>query len=459
MATVALVNPQLAASGWRRGLRPSTMDDALPRHSLTMLSAVLRRQGHRPVLTDLRLLDGWDAYAAALRDARPEVICVTAHTSELDDALECLRRARAAVPECVTVAGGIHATMAPGAFSGDADFVIRGEGELALPRLISDPEAQASVFWGDTPTLDELPFEDRDLYPDYAWRTRFPMWNLPVPTVDLLTGRGCPYGCRFCCGPGEQNLFTKPSPIDPTRRVFSFRRRSVAHVVAELEELQARFSFRSVVFHDDQFLIGPDWVAELCQTLHARRFVARGMRWWAACRADLICRHPDLLEAMRDAGLTIVSIGFESFSNELLDWLAKGTTRDENFRAAEICRSLGIDVFANIMLGVPRSDGVWRWQDDLDTVAAIRQIRPRYVSPSYFSPVPGSWLYDWAVEHDLVPPHVPSREGTRRPSDGTVRGVDYEHLDRLVRDLRPSRWRILQDRVRLAAFLRCAPGR
>ena len=52
MAVVLLVNPQLATSGWGRGLRPQTMDDALPRHSLTFLSAPLKAAGH-----DVRLAD------------------------------------------------------------------------------------------------------------------------------------------------------------------------------------------------------------------------------------------------------------------------------------------------------------------------------------------------------------------------------------------------------------------
>ena len=70
MATVALVNPQLATSNWGRGLRPQTMDDALPRHSLTALSSPLKAAGHEVVLVDCRLLGGWDDYERLLREKK-----------------------------------------------------------------------------------------------------------------------------------------------------------------------------------------------------------------------------------------------------------------------------------------------------------------------------------------------------------------------------------------------------
>ena len=80
--TVALVNPQLASSGWGRGLEPRHMDDVLPRRSLLYLSGPLKAAGCRVELVDLRLLSGWDDYEAALRRLAPDVVGVTAHTVE-----------------------------------------------------------------------------------------------------------------------------------------------------------------------------------------------------------------------------------------------------------------------------------------------------------------------------------------------------------------------------------------
>ena len=460
MATVALVNPQLATSNWGRGLRPQTMDDALPRHSLTALSSPLKAAGHEVVLVDCRLLGGWDDYERLLRARRPEFVCATAHTSECDAALESLARARRVLPSARTIVGGIHFTMYPDAAldSGVVDFVVRGEGEVSLPALVANPDGFAAVSWGEVPgDLDALPFEDRALYPDYAERTRFPLWDLPRPIVDVLTKRGCPWQCRFCCGPGEQNLFTRGSATSD-RRYPTFRHRSVANVIAEMRELEGRYGFRGVVFHDDQFIIRRDWVVEFCAALHAAGFVRRGVRWWAAVRADVICREPELVARMADAGQQIMSIGFESFSDRMLRWMRKDTTRDENLRAAEICHRLGMDLFANVIFGMPFEDGRWSLDDDLATLDAVRTMRPRYLSPSFFSPIPGSWMHRWAVEQDLVLADAPQHSGRRNPDEAKIRGVDYGILENLLGELRRERDALFGGRpplrTRLGGFLR-----
>jgi anaerobic magnesium-protoporphyrin IX monomethyl ester cyclase len=456
--TIALVNPQLVSSGFGRGARPQTMDDALPRHSLLYLSSPLKEAGHEVVLVDLRLLAGWADYERLIEKRAPDFVCVTAHTVEAEAALECCRRAKKVLPKCTTVAGGIHFTMFPdlGEGEGIVDFVIRGEAELSLPELVTNPAAFPRVSWGEPPELDALPFEDRELYPDYADRIGFSIWDLPTPLVDMITGRGCPWQCRFCCGPGEQNLFTAASRQDPGARRPLIRRRSVVNVMDEMEVLYDRYRFRSVVFHDDQFVIQPGWVEEFCAALHRRGFVERDIQWWAASRSDVICRHPELIETMRDAGLEVISIGFESFSDRMLEWMRKETTREENLRAAEICHGLGLTIFANVIFGMPYRDGVWYPDDDEASLEAIRTIRPKHFSPSFFDPIPGSWLFEWAVERGLLITGEPVATGDRRPGQAKLKGVDYgwlaDQLDACRRECGPTVASRLSLRHRLRRF-------
>ena len=446
MAKVLLVNPQIANTRWGSGHNPVNMDEAFPRRSLTHLSAVLKQAQHEVLLLDLRLISGWDQYEQILGRARPEIVCVTAHTIEADIAQECLMRAKAQLPESLTVAGGIHFTMFPEVpmRSGSADYVLRGEGEVTLPRLIANPAATPQEVWGEAPDLDQLPFEDRSLYADYAGRINFPLWDLPRPIIDMLTSRGCPWSCRFCCGPGEKNLFTKTSVSNTQKRVAHIRRRSVDHVMDELRQLYKNYAFRGLVFHDDQFLVKPDWVQEFCDRMHKDGYVARKVQWWAASRADMICRYPDLVRTMKNSGLKVISIGFESFNDDILRWLNKRVDRRKNMQAAEICRRLGLDVFANVMFGIPRSDGKWRIEDDLESLHAVMRIRPRYFSPSFFNPIPGSWFYDWAAKMGLLNERPISSGGSRTLNQRWVKGVDYDRLNLLLHQLQPrldSNWR------------------
>jgi len=437
MANIYLVNPQIANAAWGSGHYPQTMDEALPRHSLTHLSAVLKEAGYTVNLLDLRLLGGWEEYALALKKSQPDVICVTAHTLEAEIAMECLSRAKEVAPDCFTIVGGIHFTMFPETAmkSGFVDLVLRGEGERTLPRVIEYLKDVDSVIWGTPPDLDSLPFEDRSLYPDYAKRIMFQLWELPLPTVDLLTGRGCPWNCRFCCGPGEKNLYTKPSSREPTKRIPYLRRRAVNHVMDELNELNGQYGISSVIFHDDQFLIEPDWVMYFCERLHQEGYVKRGLQWWAASRSDMICRYPEVIKTMKEAGLKVLSVGFESFKDEVLLWLRKGVDRETNLKAAEICHQLGLEIYANVIFGIPRADGQWYLEDDLVSVRAMESIRPRYLSPSFFNAVPGSWFYKWAIEKDLIENNGIDKRGSRALDQCWMKGVDYKRLAKIIRRL------------------------
>jgi radical SAM superfamily enzyme YgiQ (UPF0313 family) len=206
----------------------------------------------------------------------------------------------------------------------------------------------------------------------------------------------------------------------------------VNDVLDELDELQAKYQFQSIVFHDDQFVIRREWAEEFCEGMHRRGHVARGVKWWAASRSDVVCTSPELFQKMRAAGLEILSIGFESFSDPMLQWMKKGTTREENFAAAKICGELGIHLFANVIFGMPFSDAKWYLQFDRDSLRSIERIKPRYFSPSFFSPIPGSWFFEWAIENDLLVGDDTQSTGSRRPEEAKIKGVDYVALQRLL---------------------------
>ncbi len=452
MAKVLLVNPRWAP-GLGSGRDPLDLDDLLPHHGLALLAAVLRGAGHAVDLLDLRLMSSWDDARQQMAQAAPQVVGVTARTQEAALAARCLELAAEAAPQALRLAGGMHFTMFPGeALAAGAQYVLRGEGEVSLPALIADPASFPPVSWGRPPDLDALPLAQRELWPNYRQRLLYPIWSLPTPMVDLLTGRGCPWNCRFCCGPGEKNLYTRPSPHDPDKRLPYLRRRSVEHVMAELAELWGRYRFRGLIFHDDQFLIEPGWVTEFCQAMHQAGYPRRGVRWWAACRADMICRHPEVISQMRGAGLKVISIGFESFSDPLLQWLRKGTTAAVNRRAAAICQELGLEIYANLILGIPREDGVWRLEDDLAGLQAIEQMRPTYFSPSFLSPVPGSWLYNWAMGKGLMLSQDHAQAGSRRPGRVILRGVDYTELERRLAPVTARYRRFWRPRLRHYAY-------
>ena len=425
MSIVTLINPQITISSWNTPPR-GTLDSTSIHLGLAHLFSSLKAARHGVQLIDLRLLKGWKDYEKLLERQKPEFLGVTMHTCEYEIAVECCKRAKMLDPNIITVVGGIHPTMFPEEClrTGAVDFVIRGEGELSFPKLIENLKNFPSSFWGETPNLDTLPFPDRNLWPDYERRITIPFFTtkedpfLP-PMIEMLTGRGCPWSCRFCCGPGEKNLYTIKKG---DKRIPYIRRRSVHNVMEELTQLYDRYKFRSIAFHDDQFIIDSKWVKDFCQAMHGYGFVKNGVKWWAAARADIIVKYPELFAEMKGAGLKMLSVGFESFSDRILKWLNKGTTVADNYAAVEILRKLGIQIYGNFMFGIPYSDGRWYPEDDIKTANAIYIIKPEITSCSFFTPVPGSYLYEFCKDNNLI---SSSNLGLRLPNESKIKGVDF----------------------------------
>ncbi len=198
------------------------------------------------------------------------------------------------------------------------------------------------------------------------------------------------------------------------------RRRSVDNVIQELGQLRVRYDFASFMFHDDCLTEDRQWVLEFC-----RRYKAEGFRqpFFCQSRADIITLHEDVVAAMASAGLRGYFIGFESGNQRILNFLRKGTTVQRNLDAARVCRKYGLAIWANYMLGMPTETK----EEVMDTVEMIRELDPDYYSPAFFTPHPGTDLYDYCVEHDLS--LITDYDSYRRnPTEPKIKGADYEFL-------------------------------
>ena len=162
-----------------------------------------------------------------------------------------------------------------------------------------------------------------------------------------------------------------------------------------------------------------------------RGYAARGFKMPFVCqsRADIICRNEETIKMMRDAGLHMFIIGFESGNQRILNFLRKGTKVEHNIKAAEICRRYGIKVWANYMLGIPGE----KKRETMDTVRMIKKIKPDHYSPAFFTPHPGSDLFTYCENNGLS--LIKSHEEYRRsPLGQKIKGIDYEFLKRALAD-------------------------
>jgi anaerobic magnesium-protoporphyrin IX monomethyl ester cyclase len=185
--------------------------------------------------------------------------------------------------------------------------------------------------------LDQLPYPDRNYQPKAV---------LGRSIMPLVASRGCARTCSFC----SIHTFYRAAPGKVVRT------RRPAAVVEEMRALYDQHDTRIFLFQDDDFpLFGPvwkRWATQFVEELH-RSGLARDVIWKINCRADAVDR--DLFIAMRDAGLYLVYMGLESGSEEGLETLHKQITVEQNLRAVNLLKSIGLMWEYGFMLLDPSS--------------------------------------------------------------------------------------------------------
>src|SRR5688572_14781595 len=237
----------------------------------------------------------------------------------------------------------------------DLDSVVRFEGEITLVELVDAISAgqdwrriQGIAYRGldevtATPArrlvddLDKLPYPERDYQPGAV---------LGRNIMPILASRGCARTCSFC----SIHTFYRAAP----GRIV--RTRQPAEVVREMRMLHEERDITIFLFQDDDFpLFGPvwrRWAGEFVDELH-RNGLPGKVIWKMNCRADAVDR--DLFIKMRDAGLYLVYMGLESGSEQGLETLHKQITVEQNIKAVNTLKSIGLMWEYGFMLLDPSS--------------------------------------------------------------------------------------------------------
>ena len=429
---VSLVYPGITGKGF--GSIGQGMDSGWISHGLAILGACAKRAGHEVNLIDLRALRGWGQFRQVIVERSPEVVAITMMSVDYNPTMRCLEIVREINPEIITMVGGPHPTILPNELMANAniDHIFLGEGEETFPealRTLERGDSLPHVIPGTHPDLDSIPFADHDLFVE-EWRKQgyevtspeapF-VEELPPPFVTIIAGRGCLYNCSYC-QPAERMLFGR-----------KVRCRSVENVMCELHLLRDKYDFASFMFHDDCLTEDREWVGKFCEAYMAEGFT---QPFFCQSRADIIVKHEDMVALMAKAGLRGYFIGFESGSDRVLRFIHKGTKRWQNIRAAEICRKYGVAIWANHMMGLPTETK----EEVMETISMLKEIDPDYYSPAFYTPHPGSYLYEYCTQNDLS--LIVNHDSYRRnPDEAKIRGVDYEWLAWALKESQKRTWR------------------
>jgi radical SAM superfamily enzyme YgiQ (UPF0313 family) len=403
---ITLVYPGIAQIGFASYGRGTPNTNLMSLGLGYLSSSIKQNSDHAVDLIDLRKLRNWDHFKDELAARSSDIVGIHTNTVNFEYAMKCAEIAHN--QKRIVIAGGPHATYAPQALmdTGNIDHVVVGEGEFAivdlLDRLKKGRTAEPVIQGQPVENLDVLPFPDRDLF-DLDRRLKLPgVFPFPTRYVGILASRGCGSNCAFC-QPLERKLFGK-----------RIKFRSVDNIMKEVHILRDRYQANFIMFQDDQLTQKRAWLLELCGEMKKTHVL-----WGALARVDRI--DAETLRSMREAGCVALHFGFESGSQRILDFLRKKTTVEQALTAAKLCREHGILIFANYMLGIPTESD----EDLRATLKLIGEIKPEIHGISYFSPIPGSDLYEYCRDNDLI--KVSSYEMyVRSVVDNKIKGIDYK---------------------------------
>jgi anaerobic magnesium-protoporphyrin IX monomethyl ester cyclase len=362
-------------------------------------AALLRERGHPVALFDAMLAPGVEAFEAMLDATRPTIVGILEDNFNYLTKMCTVRNREATVRMidaarergCRVAVNGSDATDRPALYlAAGAHAVIMGEGETGFLELAELWSADADAPLDDVPglalpgerggirrtgprhavrDLDELPLPAWDLVDAGAYRAawtgahgRF-SWN-------MVTSRGCPYGCNWCAKP----IFGR-----------RYDQRSPAGVAEEMRRLKDEVGPGHVWFADDIFGLTPEWIRRFADEVRIR-----GARTPFMMQSRVNLMRPDVARALAEAGAEEVWLGVESGSQKVLDAMDKGTRVDAARTATRNLREHGIRACWFIQLGYPGE----AWDDVLMTRDLIRDERPDEIGVSVAYPLPGTGFYD-----------------------------------------------------------------
>jgi len=278
-----------------------------------------------------------------------EFLVLFASTPGLQNEIRLAEMIKDANPQIHIAFVGPHVTVQPDqslAASRAIEFVVRKEFECAVTEFAAGRPLQAIqgvsfrqngqiVHTPDRPAvadLDALPFAVETYRRDLDI-TRYTVPFLKHPYLALHTSRGCPARCTFCLWP-------------QTLSGHAWRVRSSQNVAREVQLAREAFpSLQEIFFDDDTFAWRKSRVLDLCEALKPLKCT-----WSCTSRV-----HTDLetLKAMKAAGCRLLIVGFESGDPTILENIKKGTTVEQALQFRRHCRTAGLTVHGDFILGLP----------------------------------------------------------------------------------------------------------
>ncbi|MFE1250042.1 hopanoid C-3 methylase HpnR [Streptomyces sp. NPDC058735] len=372
---------------------------------LERVAGAAREAGHEVRIVDLQVLRP-DRLWAEVRSFRPQALGISLnYLANIPEAIELAAGVKQAVPDCFVFLGGHSVSFVAEEVleqaEGVVDAVVRGEGEPAIGPLLEAvrdggvqdvPGIVTTAGRGPAPLMlhgiDE-PLPARDLT---RCRRRYFIGELD-PCASIEFTRGCPWDCSFC---SAWTFYGR-----------SYRKASPEAAADDLAAVREP----NVFIVDDVAFIRPEHGDAIAAEVERRRI---RKSYYLETRSDVLLRHPEVFERWARLGLEYMFLGMEAIDAEGLELYRKRVSMDENLRALQVARRLGIKVAINLIV-----DPAWD-EERFRVVREFAMAVPEIVHFTVMTPYPGTEIWHtesrrlttrdyrlFDIQHAVVPTTLP----------------------------------------------------
>lgn len=358
---------------------PLLLDDKLePDMGLLYVASYLKRHSDAHVkYIDLSIDDEQELLSYI---GKSKIFCFSTYTANYHITVEiALKIKKLSHGDAIIIAGGHHASALPNQVAEVFDYVMVGEGELAMlslyNKLILGDLSNNKIVVGKC--IDDL---DKTGWIDYSM-VKMDMYTRTVnghKSISILTSRGCPYSCNFC----NSTLM---------KRYKTVRFRSADDVVNEIVYLNKVYKVTDFRIQDDIFSINRERLKKIAELLEPYSFSFR-------CFARIDNIDAEILGYFRRMGIFHLSFGVESGSEKILNLMNKCISPEQIIKSISLSKEFGMKCRVYLIVGYPGETD----ETINETIKVIRAAKPDDVSIYPLIPYPGTPLFHFPNKYGIT---------------------------------------------------------
>lgn len=348
---------------------------------LEYLYTVLKNHGHEAFIYDRR--HDLTPLKSRLKQFLPDIVCITGYITQEKLMKKLARLVKSFNSNITVIIGGSHVEINySNFFDSQADYIYHLSGLEYFLKLIdyighkNKSLALDQIFgicyreegkWKVTKKVCEDPNDLPEVDRSYFYKNRDKFRYLTFHPLALIKNSySCKNSCTFC--------------YCTNRNSGKYACRKVENLVNEIMVTDAP----NIHITDDNFLTDRQYLQEFVKLIREKKIEKKYLIYG---RADFIAQNEDLMEELKDIGLSLVMVGLEATSDTELESYNKKVSLSQNEECVRILDELGIICAGLFIVHQDMSKDEFK--------ALYKWIKARNIIPtvSVFTPMQGAADY------------------------------------------------------------------